>query len=75
MTSSSPRPRFCIGSRVRFRSTGQRSVTFRGRITGYDALRVYAFIIDDGRETSRPVSVERILGHAMGGEHVPLGAA
>lgn len=61
---------YAVNSRVRFRSSANKEITFTGTITGYDEKRDYAFIRDDGRERPRPVAVKRIIGYAMGG-HVP----
>lgn len=61
---------YALGSRVRFRSTGNREVIFTGAIAGYSADKAYAFIRDDGRPKSRPVDVKRILGLAVLAEPV-----
>jgi hypothetical protein len=55
---------YALGSRVRFRSTGNRDWIFTGAITGYSKDKAVAFICDDGQPKSRPVDVERILGLA-----------
>ncbi len=63
-----------INSRVEFHSVSNHAHTFRGRITGYNRDNTLAFIIDDGRPKSRPVDVDRILGHARNPEpkpHIP----